>query len=152
MPADLHCRTWASTSSWDTIGLNDGLTLESGFTHAISYISKAVKFGKNMESWGINHSGALLKKSNFLIYQKSTTAVTFLLTTWEEQQHHHQSAATTSCTLGSLLQGSVTPFPSLPAKLMKNPAASAAGGLVLAETRSLLHCRIGVKSSIVLCI
>jgi len=53
-----------------------------------------------------------------LICQKSTTAVTFLLTTWEEQQHH-QTAATTSCTLGSLLQGSVTPFPPLPAKLMK---------------------------------
>eukprot|EP00639_Heterosigma_akashiwo_P026766 CAMPEP_0194691806 /NCGR_PEP_ID=MMETSP0295-20121207/19272_1 /TAXON_ID=39354 /ORGANISM="Heterosigma akashiwo, Strain CCMP2393" /LENGTH=55 /DNA_ID=CAMNT_0039581801 /DNA_START=430 /DNA_END=593 /DNA_ORIENTATION=- len=29
----------------------------------------------------------------------------------------------------------LTPFPSLPAKLTKNPAASAAGGLVLAETR-----------------
>jgi hypothetical protein len=30
----------------------------------------------------------LLKKSNFLICQKSTTAVTLLLTTWQQQQHH----------------------------------------------------------------
>ena len=50
MPADLRCRTWVSTSPWDTNGLNEGLKLESGFTHAISYVSKAVKFGKKMES------------------------------------------------------------------------------------------------------
>ena len=49
-----------STSPRNTNGLDDKLKLESGFAHVISCISKAVKFGKKMESWGIDHSGALL--------------------------------------------------------------------------------------------
>ena len=152
MPADLHCRTWASTSSWDTNGLNDGPTLESGFYARKSHTFRKQLSWKRDGSWRIRPFWGVVEKSNFLICQKSTTAVTLLLTTWQQQQHHQTAnyiMYTEKPATGLRL---TPPFLPLPAKLMKNPAASAAGGLVLAKTQSLLHCRIGVKSSIVLCI
>jgi hypothetical protein len=67
---------------------------------------------RNRPFWGV------VEKSNFLICQKSTTAVTLLLTTWQQQQHH-QTANYIMYTEKPATGLRHTPFPPLPAKLMK---------------------------------
>ena len=122
----------------DTNGLNDELNVGEWICAHIlihlesSWVRKKDGKLKNRQFWGV------VEKSHILICQKSTAAVTLLLTTWKEQQHH-QTAATPSHVLRSLLSGlRYTPFPPT-SRTDENPAGSPVGGLVLAETQSLLH-------------
>ena len=66
-----------------------------------------------------------------------------VITALEQLHHHHMYYREVFL----LSRAPFTPIPNPTSKTDENPVASAAGGLVLAETRSLLH--VGWESRVV---
>ena len=127
-------------------------TLESGFARIFTYISEAVGLGKKMEKLRNQHFGALLEKmTHFDLPKLQQQQLHFLNSMKRSSRSYHQSTAATPTTSHVhwevCYQGlRLTPLPPT-SKTDENPAASAAGGLELAETRSLLH--VGWESRVV---
>jgi hypothetical protein len=124
-------------------------TLESGFAHTFSYISKAVGLGKKMESWRNDHSGALLKKITFWFAKINSSS--YISSHNMEEQQHHQTAATPSHVLRSLLSGLRLSIPTYQQNWWK-PDGLSRWWPGIGRNSESFACRIGVKSSIVLCI
>ena len=121
-----------------------------------SHTSEAVGLGKKMESWRNNHSGALLKNHTFWFAKTSTAAVTLFLTTWKEQQQGQSSTTLkqpNSCTQRSFaIKGSVHSIPTPHQQNWWKSCGLCRRWPGIGQNLESFACRVGVKSSIVLCI